>query len=141
MNEILEKYHNEGWLIKQTHPILPLTIWNYSRKCAWDKHWDSVTMSCRGLVVDDEGKIISRCLKKFFNYEELNPEDIPNEPFEVTEKMDGSYLAAFFYNGEWVICSRGSFTSEQAIKGIELFSKINHNLLNKNNTYIFEIIY
>lgn len=24
----LNKYYKEGWLIKQTHPTLPLTIWN-----------------------------------------------------------------------------------------------------------------
>ena len=28
--ETLHKYYEDGWLIKQTHPTLPLTIWNYS---------------------------------------------------------------------------------------------------------------
>ena len=65
MNETLEKYYEEDWLIKQRHPVLPLTIWNYSRKCVWEKHWDDITISCRGLVVDDDGKIVSRCFKKF----------------------------------------------------------------------------
>ena len=141
MNEILEKYHNEGWLIKQTHPISPLTIWNYSRKCAWDKHWDSVTMSCRGLVVDDEGKIISRCLKKFFNYEELNPEDIPNEPFEMTEKMDGQYGNLFYYDNEWIITSRGSFMSIYAKRAWELLQKYDYKKLSTDYTYLFEIIF
>jgi len=27
--ELLEKYHNDGLLLKQTHPVLDLTIWNY----------------------------------------------------------------------------------------------------------------
>jgi RNA ligase len=143
MNEILEKYYNEGWLIKQIHPTKDLTIWNYSRATTWEGHWDSVTTMCRGLVTNSKGQIVARCLPKFWNWEELVNANhpIPNESFEVTEKMDGSYLSSFYYDDEWVICSRGSFTSDQAVKGIELFGKINSNLLNKNNTYIFEIIY
>ena len=31
MIEILEKYHKDGLLHKQTHPTLDLTIWNYSQ--------------------------------------------------------------------------------------------------------------
>lgn len=52
MNKILEKYYNEGWLIKQVHPTKDLTIWNYSRATTWEDHWDSITLSCRGLVTN-----------------------------------------------------------------------------------------
>jgi RNA ligase len=141
MNEILEKYYNEGWLIKQVHPVLPLTIWNYSRKSAWEKHWDSVTLSCRGLVVDDKGKIVSRCLKKFFNFEELSPEDIPNEPFTMTDKMDGQYGNLFYYDNQWILTSRGSFESIYAKRGFELLQKYDYEKLSHDFTYIFEIIF
>jgi RNA ligase len=141
MNEILERYYNEGWLIKQSYLSKNLTIWNYSRKCAWDKHWDSITMSCRGLVVDDKGKIVSQCLKKFFNYEELNPEDIPNEPFEMTEKMDGQYGNLFYYDNEWIITSRGSFESIYAKRAWKLLQKYDYKKLSTDYTYLFEIIF
>jgi hypothetical protein len=43
----------------------------------------------RGTVIDREGNLIAKAFPKFFNMEEHKPEDIPNEEFEVFEKMDG----------------------------------------------------
>ncbi len=147
MNEALEKYYKEGWLIKQTHPTLPLTIWNYSPNTQYEGKWDDVTLMCRGLVTDSEGDIIAKPFPKFFNYEELIgnkwvESKIPNEPFEVYEKMDGSLGICFHYEGEWHMATRGSFTSEQAIKGRELLENYNYkNGLISGYTYLFEIIY
>jgi RNA ligase len=47
----------------------------------------------------------------------------------------------FNYNGEWILATRGSFTSEQSIKGRQLLEKYDYNRLNPNYTYLFEIIY
>jgi len=139
--EILEKYYQDGLLHKQTHPTLDLTIWNYSPKVQYEKLWDEITMQCRGLVTDSKGQIVARPFKKFFNYEQHKPEDIPNEDYEVYEKMDGSLGILFNYQDEWIMATRGSFTSPQAIKGKELLGKYPLDKLNKNNTYLFEIIY
>jgi RNA ligase len=142
--ELLEKYHNDGLLLKQTHPVLDLTIWNYSQKVQYDRLWDDVTRQCRGLVTNSDGDIIARPFKKFFNYEEYlenTPEMIPNEPFEVFEKMDGSLGILFNYEDQWVLSTRGSFTSEQSIKGTELLKKYDYNRLPKGHTYLFEIIF
>ena len=83
MIQILEEYYNDGLLHKQVHPTLPLTIWNYSPKVQYEGLWDEITIQCRGLVTDDEGNIVARPFGKFFNYEELDPVKIPNEPFDV----------------------------------------------------------
>jgi RNA ligase len=57
--ETLERYYNEGWLIKQTHPELPLTIWNYSQTTQYAGKWDEVTLMARGLVTDNQtGEIV-----------------------------------------------------------------------------------
>ena len=32
MKKILESYYKDGLVFKQTHPTLPLTIWNYTEK-------------------------------------------------------------------------------------------------------------
>jgi RNA ligase len=141
MNEILEKYYNEGWVIKQIHPTKDLIIWNYSRATQWEKHWDEVTLLARGLVTNGKGKIIARGMKKFHNMEELDPSEIPNEPFEVTEKMDGQLGILFFYDNEWIFCSRGSFTSDYAKKGRELLEKYKYKKLDTRYTYLFEIIF
>jgi RNA ligase len=181
---ILSKYIDEGLVIKQVHPTLPLSIYNYSRECQYSGKWDDITLNCRGLVLDNKGNVIAKPFPKFFNYEELKPEDIPNENFEVYEKMDGSlgilfyyerelsyeerykkwyinnFVSGFEYNelvipnfddpyyeptpttkGEWHLATRGSFTSEQAIKGMEILNKYNRAELMENYTYLVEIIY
>jgi RNA ligase len=137
----LEKYYENGLLHKQTHPTLDLTIWNYSPKVQYERLWDDITIQCRGLVTNSKGDIVARPFKKFFNYEEHKPEDIPNEHYEVYEKMDGSLGILFNYENEWVMATRGSFTSPQAIKGKELLEKYNFKRLHTNYTYLFEIIY
>ena len=96
----LEKYFQEGWLIKQTHPTLPLTIWNYSQTTQYEGRWDEITLMCRGLVTDDNGNIVARPFKKFFSLEE--GKHTPTSEFEVYEKMDGSLGIMFKYNGELV---------------------------------------
>jgi RNA ligase len=93
------------------------------------------------LVLDLEGNIIAKPFPKFFNYEEHKPEDIPNENFEVYEKMDGSLGIIFNYEGEWLIATRGSFASDQAIKGKEMLDKLNKTALITGYTYLAEIIY
>jgi RNA ligase len=97
---ILSKYIDEGLIIKQVHPTLPLSIYNYSRECQYDGKWDGITLNCRGLVLDNNGNVIAKPFPKFFNYEELKQEDIPNENFEVYEKMDGSLGILFYYEEE-----------------------------------------
>ena len=139
--EVLSDYINRGLVIKQNHPTLPLSIYNYSRECQYNKEWDDITLNCRGLVLDNEGNVVAKPFPKFFNYEEHKPEDIPNENFEVYEKMDGSLGIFFYYGGEWHMATRGSFTSEQAIKGKEMLDKYNRVQLMENYTYLVEIIY
>jgi len=137
----LEKYYQNGLLHKQTHPNHDLTIWNYSPKVQYERLWDDITLQCRGLVTNSKGDVVARPFKKFFNYDEHTPEEIPNEYFEVYEKMDGSLGILFYYNNEWIIATRGSFTSSQSIRGKELLEKYNYNRLHPDYTYLFEIIY
>jgi RNA ligase len=184
--ETLEKYYQDGLLLRQIHPTLDLTIWNYSPKVQYERLWDDITMQCRGLVTNSKGDIVARPFKKFFNYEEHKPEDIPNEDYVVYEKMDGSLGILFYYEyelsdekryniwfnnnyetgmerffdsnnlpdfdnpyyeptpktkGEWILATRGSFTSPQSIKGKEILNKHDISSIRKDNTYLFEIIY
>jgi len=141
MLQILQKYHNDGLLHKQTHPTKDLTIWNYSPKVQYERLWDDITLQCRGLVTNSKGDIVARPFKKFFNYEEHKPEEIPNENYVVYEKMDGSLGILFNYENEWILATRGSFTSPQAVKGKEILDRHDISAWRKDNTYLFEIIY
>jgi RNA ligase len=139
MLEKLNKYYEDGLLYKQVHPSLPLTIWNYTEKVQYENLWDEVTLMCRGLVTDNTGDIVATPFQKFFNIEEGKFE--PTEKFEVYEKMDGSLGIVFWYQGQWVVATRGSFTSDQAIKARELLQKYNTDIMFRHLTFCFEIIY
>ena len=140
MLEILNAYFEKGLVYKQVHPTLPLTIWNYTEKVQYENLWDEITLQTRGLVTDNEGNVIAHPFKKFFNIEEKK--FTPTENFEVYEKMDGSLGILFFYEGQWVIATRGSFTSDQAVKAQEILkSKYLVESIPKGYTTLFEIIY
>ena len=79
-------------------------IWNYSVSVQYERLWDEITVQCRGLVTNSKGEIVARPFTKFFNYEELTPEEIPNEYFDVYEKMDvknGIELARLLEQTDW----------------------------------------
>jgi hypothetical protein len=143
--ETLNRYHEDGLLYKQTHPTLPLTIWNYTEKVQYEMLWDDVTIMCRGLVTNDLGDIIARPFPKFFNYEEVIDKGVipwDSEYVHVQEKMDGSLGILFHYEGEWLLATRGSFTSDQAVKGLGIIkSKYDLNRFIREVTYLCEIIY
>jgi hypothetical protein len=143
--KILDKYVEDGWLIKQSHPSLPLSIYNYSQSTQYESHWDEVTLSCRGVITDDvTGKVIVKPFSKFFNYEEV-PNDVPwltSEYVYVQDKMDGSLGILFNYENQWIMATRGSFTSDQAIRGLEILkSKYMLDSFERSIAYICEIIY
>ena len=136
----LDKLVGEGWLISQVHPTLDLTIYNYSQKTQYERMWNEETLSCRGLVLDSLGNVVARPFKKFFNLSEVEGE-IPDLPFEVFEKMDGSLGIFFWYNGNPIFASRGSFTSDQSKVGWEILKGMDYKNLKRGVTYLFEIIY
>ena len=83
---------------------------------------------------------------KFFNYEELVALDtsLPDLPFRVYEKLDGSLGILYFYNGIPYIATRGSFDSAQAVHATKVLHESYKDilpLLDSSKTYLFEIIY
>lgn len=140
----IKPYLEEKFISEQKHPEIDLWIYNYTSKAQYEKKWDEITMMCRGLILDNNGKIIARPFKKFFNMEEHIQKNgkLPSEDFKVYEKYDGSLGILYWLNDEPRLATRGSFTSEQAKKGTEiLHTKFKHYPFNKRLTYLFEIIY
>jgi RNA ligase len=143
--QLLEEYRDRGLLKSARHPDLPLTIWNYTDKVQYDRLWDDLTSMCRGLVIDDGGKIWARPFAKFFNYGEPDVV-LPDEPFTVTEKLDGSLIIIFRYESadgsieRDVVASRGSFTSRHAAEGTRLLAAGGWNPA-PGLTYLFELIH
>lgn len=139
--ENLRSLVEQRYLACRPHPSGDLLIWNYTAGCQWEKHWTPETMMCRGLVTDKVGNVLARPFPKFFNLDEHQGE-LPVEPFEVTEKMDGSLGILYQHNGEWAIASRGSFDSPQALRGTEILHRqLGHVGFDPDYTYLFEILY
>jgi T4 RnlA family RNA ligase len=132
----------QGYITSQTHPSLPLTIYNYTAKAQFDRYWIDATIHCRGLVLDDNYQPVARPLPKFFNLSEYQgtlPDGVP----QIYEKLDGSLIILFYYQGQWEVASRGSFASEQSQMARVLLANYREDLdrLDRAYTYLFEIIY
>jgi RNA ligase len=143
----LDRYIRDGYISARRHPHLPLTIYNYTAKTQWENFWDEVTKHCRGLIVDWRGEIVGNCLVKFFNHNEPNAQDIDTSgSVQVTDKLDGSYLAVCIYDGEVVTATRGSFESDQALAADKIIAatpeyQATLHLLGADSTAIFEVIF
>lgn len=134
----------EGYVRRQVHPRLPLTILNYTERCQYERAWTDITRTCRGLIAHAEtGAVIARPWAKFFNYGE-HPEgslDL-SAPAEVTNKMDGSLGIMYPAGDGWAIATRGSFASEQAIHATALLRDRYPDFVPPAGmTALFEIVY
>lgn len=144
--KVLEDYKSRGLIFNQVHPTLPLTIWNYTPETQYGGHWDEITLMCRGLVTDDKGDIVAKGFSKFFNMEE--EKHVATDDFEIFEKLDGSLILVFMYEGQMIVASRGSFTSPYAIEARRILEEKYPNyvqaLYNAMDygkfTYCFELI-
>lgn len=137
-----------GYVTRKQHPELPLSIYTYGRTCQYENHWTPVTTRCRGLVADDtDGRIVAHCLPKFFNHSQHGTghdfaPPLPNEPFEVFDKVDGSLGIVFHYGSRWHVASKGSFISEQAQWAQAWLDKARPDgVLEPGCTYLAEIVY
>jgi hypothetical protein len=140
--DVLPKYIEWGWIKKTDHPDLPISIYGYTRTCQFESRWDDVTRDCRGIILDQDGNLIARGFPKFFNWEETDLSMPEHEHVHVQKKADGSLGILFYYEDQWILATRGSFMSNQAIKGMEIIrSKYDLDRFPKEYTYIGEILY
>jgi len=142
--EKLEEAIALGYIHKMKHPSANLWIYNYTQAAQYDKYWTKETLQCRGLILDENYKIVANPIVKFFNIEEVGYENLPKLPFKIFEKMDGSLGVLYWLEDKPYIATRGSFTSKQSVKANvllnEKYAKAIVNL-DKTKTYVFEIIY
>lgn len=135
---------DEGYVRTQRHPELPLVIYNYTEKAQYEYAWNTVTMQCRGLIVDDDGEVVARPFPKFFNYGDTGGDVSPSyyhSPVVVTDKVDGSLGILWRYADTYGIATRGSFTSPQAAWATKWFNKYaEYSAFDFEYTYLFEIL-
>lgn len=112
-----------------------------------------IVKNCRGIILyRDNWDIACYPFNKFGNYHESYADDIDWNTARVQEKVDGSIMKIWFnrLSNSWVISSNGCiFASKAPISAAyenfeQLFNsavtKVNYDVLDKNNTYIFELV-
>lgn len=157
------KAAEEGRLLR--HDFDNLVGFKYTTNTVYSGDWDKVTLYARGIVFDkDTGKVLAYPFEKFFNFGELVDDqgnlttiaddviahqgydnlrqDISTQKFRVMDKLDGSLGIMFWTGKKWLIKTAGSFESEQAVWANNWAAdNIDVTKLDKNCTYMFEIIY
>ncbi|NHN24540.1 hypothetical protein FIA58_002525 [Flavobacterium jejuense] len=142
--QLLQKMIDEGYIKINKHPEQDLYIYNYTQTAQFDRLWNEVTLACRGIIMDANQNIVARPFPKFFNLGEQEGVEIPKTSFEVYDKMDGSLGILYWIENIPYIASRGSFTSDQAIKATAMLHSTYKEVwkhLEASKTYLFEIIY
>jgi hypothetical protein len=141
---LLKEMISANYVKVNKHPKHDLYIYNYTQNTQFERIWNDVTLACRGLILDASGNVIARPFPKFFNLGEIENQVLPDSNFEVFDKMDGSLGILYWIDEVPYMASRGSFSSNQSDKANEMLHgkyKKSWSLLDKNKTYLFEIIY
>ncbi|MEY4745106.1 MAG: hypothetical protein RL272_1051, partial [Candidatus Parcubacteria bacterium] len=112
------------------HATLPLIGLNYSPVAhntlhAFPHGWTPALRLCRGIIFDRGGNLVGKGFDKFFNFGE-HPEttDLPDEPFDATEKKDGHLGIIFAFRGGLMLATRQSFGGPTAVLGNDMLKEI-----------------
>jgi RNA ligase len=119
-----------------------LELFAYSSLCQFEQQWDLFALVARGLILDAaEGRVVATPFPKFFNFGEGGVA-LPDEPFDATEKIDGSLGILFHHNGRWRVSTRGQLTSMQGQWATaHLHARVDVRHLTPGTTYLVEIVY
>lgn len=115
INEIgLARFIEELNLRVTFHETEPLVILNYDMLDT--PKADPYGQKCRGLVLDRNTFVpVAKAFDRFFNLGELDItiKDFDLPSLRVEEKVDGSLIIVYYYNGSWRMNTRGSFGDGQ----------------------------
>ena len=133
----------QGRVRRIPHSTLSLSIYNYTEQTQFSRAFNEVNSLCRGLVISNDGEVVARPFKKFFNFEELkegSSQFSPDNIKEIWTKEDGSLIVAFWWEGSWHTITRGSWASDQALAAPVLLSKRFLSGADRSKTYLFELV-
>lgn len=70
---------------------------------------------CRGLILSTDYNVISRAFDRFYNYNECDGALRNNDECYAIEKIDGSLIKIYYFNGIWHVSTRGSAFAEYTV--------------------------
>lgn len=127
-----------------------LAIFNYEPGADFN---DIIVRDARGLIIDMKNlRIVCYPFEKFGNSYESYVKEIDWETASVQEKIDGSITKLFYYQGKWHWATNSCIDAADAsitgssksfydvIISADNYKDINYDILDKNCTYIFELV-
>jgi T4 RnlA family RNA ligase len=141
-----------GIKVSQNELYPYLYVLNYDQINSPKAH--PIVVECRSLVLESlDGvnfTVVSRSFDRFFNYGEC---DYSPDISTITcyEKLDGSLIGVFWYNGEWLYRTKSMIMPLSSVQGYERtwkefiesaldWSNLPTNYMYMNKTYIFEVV-
>ena len=109
-----------------------------------------VVQNCRGIILDTANnfEVVSYPFDKFFNHGEGFAKEIDWSTARVQEKLDGSLMVMYFYDGKWHVSSSGTPDASGPVGDSgktfaqlfwENFDKSMMDYMYPNYTYMFEL--
>jgi RNA ligase len=115
----------------------------YTRKAVFST-LNRAEEACRGLVIDDDGKICALPMPKFYNLGEPRCKQPPGLPYTITEKVDGS-LGIFWYSSReqrWRCNTKGGFDNPYtSFASSHWESNVDDSWIPKHFTIMVEIVF
>lgn len=149
---MLNDYETQMLLVQRGLAVMKndgkYTTFKYHRRAMYEYLWGNIPelLECRGHVYSNETKeLVQASPRKSFNYLERGHWDaVPlDTKVEVYKKINGYLACATLHNGELVVSTTGSTTSEYAQWAKELIVKdyaLYNMIIDKDATVLFEVV-
>lgn len=105
IEELLTKYAVKA----KRHPKYPQLV-QFKYDMIGSPMGDPMVQECRGIILDeqDNWRVVARPFDKFFNYGEGHAKPLDWASARVQEKLDGSLMILYHYDGAWHVASSGT---------------------------------
>jgi RNA ligase len=94
------------------------TQFKYTDLCEYTNQWNKTTENARGIIFDNETKqLVAMPFPKFHNlnkYKTSMREVLPNEPFNVYEKIDGDLGIIYNHNNKFNVSTRFAINNKKS---------------------------
>lgn len=156
---LLDYYRNEKDSVKISHNK-ELDLYTVSYLHGGVNFESQEIRQARGLTLDREGNIVTRGFEKFFNYKQLEAREELSEEFKqefneiqnkdgkllVEEKLDGTLILLSVYNGDFIVSTTSTTTTDYSVYAKQYFNSLEDNIKEKlkdeldNYTLAFEYV-
>ena len=141
-NELIDQLNNTS-LVQKKELNDGIVSYNFTRNAFYDKRWNQLTVTARGLFIKDD-KVIARSYDKFFNWGENDT--VSNRalhdklvfPVKAYLKENGFLAIVSHYNGKLLPCSKSSTSGEYVGYINEMLEYVGKTVREKMLSYIKE---